>query len=324
MKAIRLTQPCETSEMQPVEVEKPTLKPGFIIIKVKAFGINESEVISRKGKSDSDFAFPRILGIEATGIVDEVNTGSKYQPGQQVVTMMGGMGRAIDGGYAEYVMVKEENVIPFESDLSWDKIGALPEMLQTAYGSLNEGLNLKKDDILFVHGGTSTVGLMAIVLGKLIGAKVIATSRREKSLADLKQYGADYPLIDDEKLESEIKKIAPNGVDATLELVGFTVLFKDMALTRKGGKVCFTGELDGKWTLDNFTPFMIPTGVFLTSYAGESSDLPANMLQQILDDVKAGKIEIPIAHVYKGLESVGQAQHDLESNKYNGKHVVII
>ncbi|KRK90266.1 alcohol dehydrogenase catalytic domain-containing protein [Companilactobacillus futsaii] len=161
MKAIKISQPCSTTELKPVEVAKPELKPGFIIIKVKAFGVNESEVTSRKGESDGDFSYPRILGIEASGVVDQVNSDSKYKPGQQVITMMGGMGRAIDGGYAEYVMVKEENVIPFESDLSWGKIGALPEMLQTAYGSLNEGLNLKKGNTLFVHGGTSTVGLMA-------------------------------------------------------------------------------------------------------------------------------------------------------------------
>ena len=143
MQAIRLTGPCSTKELVPTTVEKPTIKTGYVLIKVKAFGVNESEITSRKGGSSSDFSYPRILGIEGAGEVAEVGEDSPFHVGQKVVTMMGGLGRGIDGSYAEYTLVREDSVIPVNVDAPWDLIGSLPEMLQTAYGSLTEGLAIQ-------------------------------------------------------------------------------------------------------------------------------------------------------------------------------------
>lgn len=324
MKAVQLTGPCEASEMKPTTVAKPTLKKGYVLIKVKAFGVNESEVTSRKGQSSPDFTYPRILGIEGVGVVAAVNPGSSLQVGQKVATMMGGMGRAIDGSYAECMLVKEANVIPLETDLPWEIVGALPEMLQTSYGSLIEGLHLQKGDVVFIHGGSSTVGLMATVVAKMMGATIITTSRHEDKLATLKKFGADYALLDNAALTGEIKKIAPQGVDKMLELVGFSVLFKDLQLIHQGGYACFTGALDGQWTFNNFSPFMIPSGVFLTSYAGEAKDLPAKAFNKILAEIAKQDLQVPIAKVYHGLVEVGQAQANLESGKFLGKHVVVL
>lgn len=153
MQAIRLTQPCAAADLKPTQVDVPQLKPGYALVKVRAFGVNDSEVTSRKGESSPDFQFPRILGIEGVGVIDQVNANSSFKPGQQVATMMGGMGRAIDGSYAEYMLVKEENLIPFESDLDWSILGALPEMLQTAYGSISQGLHVQSGDLFLVRGG---------------------------------------------------------------------------------------------------------------------------------------------------------------------------
>ena len=132
---------------------------------------------SRKGESSPDFTYPRILGIECVGLVDAVTEDSTLKVGQQVATMMGGMGRGIDGSYAEYTLVREEHVIPFSSDLPWGVLGALPEMFQTAYGSLHTGLGLELGQSILIRGGTSTVGLSAITLAHELGAHVIATTR---------------------------------------------------------------------------------------------------------------------------------------------------
>ncbi|MEN2348496.1 zinc-binding dehydrogenase [Lactobacillus helveticus] len=269
MKAIVLTKPCKADELTTTKVSIPKVKPGYDLIKIKALGVNESEVTSRKGESDPDFQFPRILEIEGAGVIAETCKNSKFKVGQKVITMMGGMGRSLDGSYAKYTLVKEENIIPFESDLDCSIIGALPEMLQTAYGSLSQGLHIKKDDTLLVRGGSSTVGLTAAILAHHMGAKVITTTRNEKKLAKMKELGIDYPVLDDKQFKQTAKKIAPTGVDKVLELVGFSTLFEDMSLAKQGAYTCFTGALGGQWTLDNFSPFMIPTGVFLTSYAGE-------------------------------------------------------
>ena len=237
---------------------------------------------------------------------------------------MGGMGRAIDGSYAEYMLIKEKNLIPFDSDLDWSIIGALPEMLQTAYGSISQGLHVQKGDRLLVRGGSSTVGLMASVLAHHMGAEVIATTRNEHKLDTMKKLGIYHPVLDDQQFVDRVKAIAPDKVDKVLELVGFSTLFQDMRLVKEGGLTCFTGALGGQWTLDNFSPFMIPTGVYLTSYAGEAKDLPTKYFNHILKLVVDRQLAVPIAKVYHGLGEVGQAQANLESGKFSGKHVVVL
>ena len=135
MRAIRLTGPGGYDVLAVSDAPRPEAKSGWVRIQVKAFGVNESEVTSRQGGSSADFSYPRILGIEAAGIVDQVAPGSRFHVGDQVITMMGGMGRSIDGSYAEYTVVPEEHVIGFTTTLPWETIGALPEMFQTAHGS---------------------------------------------------------------------------------------------------------------------------------------------------------------------------------------------
>ncbi len=85
-------------------------------------------------------------------------------------------------------------------------------------------------------------------------------------------------------------------------------LFQDMSFLKTGGIACFTGALSGQWTMNNFSPFLIPKGVFLISYAGEVDDLPKEILNDILKAVENDEIEIPIAKIYNGLEEVSLAQ----------------
>ena len=136
MRAIRLTGPVAADELTVAHVPIPAVGPGQVRLRVRAFGVNESEVTSRRGESGPDFTFPRILGIEAVGVIDAVGDDVDMAPGQKVATMMGGLGRAVDGSYAEYTVIDAVNAIPFDTNLGWGVVGALPEMLQTAHGSL--------------------------------------------------------------------------------------------------------------------------------------------------------------------------------------------
>src|SRR5207244_658260 len=121
------------------ELPVPTPAVGWVLIDVKAFGLNRSEVHTRQGLA-SGVTFPRVPGIEAVGVVARC-PGGEFPVGQQVATMMGGMGRTFDGGYAEYTCVPASQVIAFASELEWSTLGAVPEMLQTASGSLTVGLD---------------------------------------------------------------------------------------------------------------------------------------------------------------------------------------
>lgn len=120
----------------------PTPKDDELLIRVKAFGINRSELFTRQGHSP-DVRFPRILGIEAVGLVEQSRDG-QFKPGEVVATAMGGMGRQFDGGYAEYTCVPAKQVQTILTPLPWETLGALPEMLQTVWGSLYTSLKLEK------------------------------------------------------------------------------------------------------------------------------------------------------------------------------------
>ncbi|WP_449349892.1 alcohol dehydrogenase catalytic domain-containing protein, partial [Streptomyces shaanxiensis] len=156
MPAVVVTRPGGLDALEIKDVPVPVRKPGWVRIRVKAFGVNESEVTTRKGESDAEVTYPRVPGIEGVGVVDEADEDSGLRSGQQVATMMGGMGRSYDGAYAQYLTVPAAQVIPFESGLPWEVVGALPEMFQTAYGSLTTGLDLKARETLLIRGGTST------------------------------------------------------------------------------------------------------------------------------------------------------------------------
>jgi NADPH:quinone reductase-like Zn-dependent oxidoreductase len=137
MRAVVLDAPGPPSALQIREIPIPTPTPGWVLIRVKAFGLNRSELHSRLGLAEG-MTWPRVIGIEATGVVESC-PGGEYHPGQQVAALMGGMGRALDGGYAEYTCVPVTQAVPFTSALEWATLGAMPEMLQTANGSSPSG-----------------------------------------------------------------------------------------------------------------------------------------------------------------------------------------
>ncbi|HYB46104.1 MAG TPA: alcohol dehydrogenase catalytic domain-containing protein [Streptosporangiaceae bacterium] len=119
----------------------PEPSPGWVLIRVKAFGLNRSELHTRLGLAEG-VTFPRVPGIEAVGVVAKC-PGGQFAAGQQAAALMGGMGRVFDGGYAEYTCVPAAQVVPFRSELDWAVLGAVPEMLQTAHGSLDVGLGAR-------------------------------------------------------------------------------------------------------------------------------------------------------------------------------------
>ena len=322
MRAVVLSGPGPVENLELKELPLPAERDGWVRIRVEAFGLNRSEYHTRLGFAEG-VVFPRVLGIEAAGTVDWAPACSGLERGQPVVTMMGGMGRTYDGGYAEYTSVPQEQVIPFQSELPWEVLGAVPEMLQTAYGSLTVGLDLRPGQTLLIRGGTSSIGMAAAALARQIGATVLATTRRADRLDTLRERGVAHPLVDDGDVAAQVRAIFPEGVDAALELVGTPTLPDTLRATRVHGTVCMTGMLSDQWIVENFYPIgYIPSGVRLTGYGGEASDLPREVLQRTLDDIAAGVLELPVSHVYDGLEQVRQAHADMEANAAAGKLVV--
>lgn len=321
MRAVVLDEPGPVANLNLRRLPIPEPGPGWVRIKVEAFGLNRSELHTRLGLAEG-VAFPRVPGIEATGTIDADPAGV-LQPGQQVAALMGGMGRTFDGGYAEYTVVPSSQLVPFTSDLPWETLGAVPETLQTAYGSLTTGLNLKAGQTLLIRGGTSALGLATATLAKDLGATVLATTRSPRRTQALAEHGVDHPLVDDGTLAVQVRTIVPEGVDAALELVGTPTLPDTLAATRIHGTVCFAGMLSNQWIVPDFYPIAyIPPGVRLTAYGGDATDLPAAVLQSYLDRIATGEITLGPLHVYR-LDEIRTAHRDLEESRKVGKLVCV-
>jgi NADPH2:quinone reductase len=321
MRAIVLDAPGPPDALRIRELAVPEPPRGWVLIRVKAFGINRSELHTRLGLAQG-VTFPRVLGIEAAGVVARA-PGGEFEEGQQVATMMGGMGRSFDGGYAEFTSVPAAQVIPFRSELDWATLGAVPEMLQTAHGSLTVGLDAAPGQTLLIRGGTSSVGMAAAILAKDRGLTVLSTTRQPERAAALTAIGVDHVLVDDGDVAAQVRAIVPGGVERALELVGTNTLPDTLRASAVHGVVCFTGMLSNQWTVADFYPIdYIPSGVRLTAYGGEAADLPEDVLQAYLDAVAAGRLTVPIHRTYK-LEEIAQAHADMEDGRATGKLVVL-
>ena len=273
MKAVIIDKVTPAANIRISEVEIPKIKPGWGLIKVKAFGLNHSEKILRLEEiNESYIQKPVIPGIECVGIIENPSD-SNFKKGQKVISLMGGMGRSFNGSYCQYALLPAHHVFSVESSLTWEQLAAIPETFFTAWGSLFECLQLKQTDKLLVRGATCALGYAAIQIAKAVGCKVVATTHKENKLKYISN--ADEQILDEGILIGKIK-----GITKALDLVGPKSLKDSLTTVEKGAIVCNTGILGGVYELNNFDPIKdIPNGVYLTGFF---SNYPT---QQIIDDI---------------------------------------
>lgn len=323
MRAIVVDRPggVEVLEVQD-DWPRPPVISGRVLIRVMAFGVNRGELYTRLGHSPT-VQFPRVLGIECAGIVEEAPDTS-FEPGQTVVATTYGMGRAYDGAYAEFVSVPMAGVHAVSTPLSWQQLAAAPEVFHTAWGGLIPSLNIQKGQSVLVRGGSSAVGLVAANFASGMGVNVLSTTRSEKKIKLLKGFGATSVIIDRGEIAPTVREEVSHGVDAMFDLVGTPVLADSFACIRTGGTLCMAGMLSGEWNIENFVPgAVIPSTTKFTYFSSSSTPMPTHALQDYLDGILDGKYQMPLDRVFH-FDEIRDAHAYMESNKASGKVVVSV
>lgn len=315
MKAVVLSEPVPGERVELTEIPVPKIRPGWVLVRVKAFGLNHSEQLLRLSEIRADYINkPIVPGIECVGEIADPSD-SHFKKGERVAALMGGMGRSFYGSYEEYALLPADHVFSVQTDLSWAEMAAVPETYFTAWGSLFEGLNLQRGDTLLIRGGTCALGYAAIQLAKAARSRVIATTHREEKMTLLKE--ADEAVLDTGKLAGTIR-----GVTKALELVGPKTLRDTLRCVENGGIVCHTGILGGVYTLNGFDPIKeIPNGVYLTGFF---SNYPARQtIEEIFSFLKEHRIRPGVGAVYS-FSHIAEALSDMDHHRVNGKMVVVI
>jgi NADPH:quinone reductase len=305
------------------DLPEPEPLAGHVVIEIKAFGLNHAEMHMRRGEWAEA---AKVIGIECVGLVQSC-PGGEFPIGAKVAALMGGLGRTINGSYAEYTRVRASNVALIESDLPWAELAAIPETYATAWTCLFRNLEIVRGQTLVIRGAASSFGQAALNMAVDAGVRVIATTRSRERVALLEQLGA--ARVDTEGPELSQRIAEAKKLDAVLDLVGNSTILDSLAMLRRGGRACLAGWLGGLAPIADFNPLLqMASGVYLTFFGSfvfgtpgfPLSDVP---LQTIAAQVAAGRLKAKPTRVFR-FDEIREAHRVMEANEAGGKMVVMV
>src|SRR5438552_3508549 len=190
MTAIEIREPGPPDVLVPIERPRPAPRPGDVLIKVAAAGVNRPDVMQRLGKYPPPPGASDIPGLEIAGTIEAIGADAgEWRPGDRVCALVAG------GGYAEYAAAPAPQCLPIPRGFDFTKAAALPETFFTVWTNVFERGRLLPGESLLVHGGASGIGTTAIQLGRAFGARVVATAGSAEKCAACERLGA-VPCID--------------------------------------------------------------------------------------------------------------------------------
>lgn len=347
MTAVTLTSPGSDSPAAcftyRTDYPKPSLPNSkFCLVRIYAVGLNRAELRARNAEPISPVEFgifkdefhtncPTIIGEEFVGEVEQAGSETGFKVGDRVAAWAYGGGKAYDGSYAEYSICHYRRLWKLgdaAQGIAWDALGAMPMGLWTAYGAIFLAAETKPNDVVFIHGATSSVGLWGVLVAKDKGCYVIASTRQESKVQKLKDAGADWVVLESElKDKHVINKIAAKGVDTVLELVGLEALETiSMPVTKRGGTVVKCGILGKVWKMPvgaGLVTAMRKLTTFTT--LDEDYEEAGRVLVDAVAKVRSGKYkkEVFLDSTF-ALKDVGAAHKHMEDCAACGKVVLLV
>ena len=324
------------------EAPAPQIRPNEVLVRVKACALNRLDLFVRNGSPNVPIPLPHIGGSDIAGEIAEVGAEvSTVKAGQKVVLAPGvtcgkcaaclsghdnrcrqftNLGYMIDGGYAEYVRAPEVNCIPYPENLNWEEAASVPLVFQTAWHMLLSRAELQPGEDVLVLGAGSGVGIAAIQIAKLFGARVITTAGTEEKLAKAKALGADH-LINHhtQKIREEVRRITnKRGVDVVVEHVGTATWDESVASLSLGGRLVTCGATTGYDAKIDLRFLFSRQLSLLGSYMGAKSEL-----HTVMKLIAQGRLK-PIVDKIFPLSEAAAAHAYLESGSQFGKVVLAI
>ena len=308
------------------EVPNPAPRDGWVLIDVRAIGVNRAEAIVRSGGFGDSVGFPRITGIECVGVVVH-GGGTDLRPGETVAAVMGGMGIGFDGSYAERVLMPRSNVLPLTTDLGWAELGAIPETFLTAFGCLEMVDALDVPARVLMRPGASALGLAVAQIVAELGGETVGVTRSAGKRDALLAGGMTHVLVADGPVAADVASIWPDGPTAVIDAVGSNAsLTDDLAMLGDTRRLCIAGALADNYSTastDQTPSILDRPNVSFYSSDSIHSDTDTGKLQAIVDKVAQKSYSVNIAETVDFGEMI-EVHRKMEANAYAGKVVAIL
>jgi NADPH:quinone reductase len=301
-----------------VRLACPQPRPGDVVIRVSAAGVNRPDLLQREGRYPPPPGAPETLGLEVAG--DIVVAAGRWKVGDRVCALLGG------GGYAEYAVADARHVLPIPVGLEFIQAAALPETVFTVYANVFEHGALKPGERLLVHGATSGIGVAAIQMAKAAGAQVLATARGVDKATRAAMLGADIAI---DALTQDFGAIAEEagGIDVALDMVGAPYFDATLEALNPGGRIVYIAALGGQLLQVPVAALMrkqaVITGSTLRARsADEKARLAAEVERVVWPWLADGRMQ-PVVDRTFPLAQAAQAHAYLEKGQHAGKVVLV-
>lgn len=324
MKAIVINK--SDQSLSYTDVENPVLKDGEVLIEVHAAALNRADLLQREGNYPPPPGCPEWPGLEVAGVIKEVAKGvTKWKTGEKVCALLGG------GGYAEYVTVPAEMVMPMPRGLSYAEAAAIPEVYMTAYLNLFYVGNAKKGETLFMNAGASGLASAVIPMAKAFGLRVITTVLGEEKVKEVEYLNADR-VVDTTKedIAEVLKEEEQNGtpVNVAIDCLAGEKLGECLKYVARGCRWIQIATLAGDISAVDFRNIFVKNiriiGSTLRSKTPEEKGLLlSELVEKTWSKFESGDIKVRIHKTFP-LEQADEAQQVLYRGENVGKVVLIV
>lgn len=325
MTGIEISEPGGPEVLKPARMPVPVPAAGDVLIKVAAAGVNRPDVVQRMGLYPAPPGASPLPGLEVSGTVVALGTDVPAEwMGRKVCALTNG------GGYAEYCVAPVGQCLDVPDSLTMQEAAALPETLFTVWGNLfNKGF-AREDETVLVHGGTSGIGTMAIMLGKLVGLNIIVTCGSDQKCTAAKTIGADHAInYKTQDFVEEIKKITGGaGVEIVLDMVAGDYVARNLQCLKEDGRHVTIAVQGGAQATINMAQVMMRrlmlTGSTLRPQSAERKALLADDLHRyVWPDVAAGRLK-PVMDQSFALADAAKAHAHMEAGDHIGKIILTV